>query len=54
MALVGGNLKPVTDLRWLSIQYPWTAYYRDGYPPESHPRIEALHQRIVAAAAGAA
>jgi acetyltransferase-like isoleucine patch superfamily enzyme len=47
-ALVGGRLKPVTELRWHNIQYPWTGYYRDGYPEESWPRIEALHGRIMA------
>ena len=49
IALVGGVMKPVTDLRWLSVQYPWTGYYRDGYPESAWPRIEALHQRIMAA-----
>lgn len=48
MALVGGTLKPVTALRWKDYAYPWTGYYRDGYPPESHARIEALHRRIMA------
>lgn len=50
MALVGGRLKPVTELHWKDYSYPWTGYYRDGYPPESWPRIEALHGRIVAEA----
>jgi UDP-N-acetylglucosamine acyltransferase len=49
MGLVGGNLKPVTDLHWLNVRYPWTGYYRDGYPKEAHPRIDALHERIMAA-----
>ena len=48
MALVGGTLKPVTDLSWKGYSYPWTGYYRDGYPPESLYRLEALHQRITA------
>lgn len=48
-ALVGGKTKPVTELRWEGYAYPWTAYYRDGYPPEAWPRIEALHERIMAA-----
>ncbi len=46
-ALVGGTYKPVNELKWLSVQYPWTGYYRDGYPKESWPRIEALHERIM-------
>jgi UDP-3-O-[3-hydroxymyristoyl] glucosamine N-acyltransferase len=46
-ALVAGNLRPVTDLSWMGYSYPWTGYYRDGYPPESHPRIETLHERIM-------
>ena len=49
MALVGGTLKPVTDLHWRGIRYPWTGYYRDGYPEEAWPRIEALHRRIMEA-----
>lgn len=48
MALVGGKLKWVSDLHWQDYSYPWTGYYRDGYPPESWPRIEALHERIMA------
>ena len=47
MALVGGRLRPVTDLAWRGYAYPWTAYYRD-YPPAALPRIEALHERIMA------
>lgn len=47
MALVGGKLKRVTELSWKGYSYPWTGYYRDGYPPESHARIEALHERIM-------
>jgi UDP-N-acetylglucosamine acyltransferase len=49
MALVGGRLKPVTELTWEGYAYPWTAYYRDGYPAESWPRIEALNRRILEA-----
>jgi UDP-3-O-[3-hydroxymyristoyl] glucosamine N-acyltransferase len=49
MALVGGKLKPITELMWQGYSYPWTGYYRDGYPEESWPRIEALHERIMAA-----
>lgn len=49
MALVGGKLKPVTDLRWKGYSYPWTGFYRDGYPVESHARIDDLHKRIMAA-----
>lgn len=52
MALVGGRLKPVTDLQWEGLTGPWTGYYRDGYPEEAWPRIEALHERILAAVAG--
>lgn len=48
MALVGGRLKPVSELRWKEVQYPWTGYYRDDYPPEAWPRIDALHERIMA------
>lgn len=48
MALVGGKLKPVNELAWQDYEYPWTGYYRDGYPPESWPLIEALHERIMA------
>lgn len=51
MALVGGTLKPVTELRWKGYSYPWTGYYRDGYPPEAHGRLTALHERIMAALA---
>jgi acetyltransferase-like isoleucine patch superfamily enzyme len=47
VALVGGKLKKVSELRWLNIQYPWTGYYRDGYPEEVWPRIEELHRRIM-------
>lgn len=50
MALVGGKLKPVTELSWMGYSYPWTDYYRDGYPPEAWPRIELLDARIKAAA----
>jgi hypothetical protein len=52
MALVNGQLKYVTDLRWKGYSCPWTGYYRDGYPPESHARIDALHRRIMAVLAG--
>lgn len=45
-ALVGGVLKPVSDLHWKGYSYPWTGYYRDGYPVEALPRLEALHRRI--------
>lgn len=48
MALVGGKLKPVTDLHGPDYAYPWTGYLRDGYPPEAFPRIAALHKRILA------
>jgi acetyltransferase-like isoleucine patch superfamily enzyme len=51
MALVGGRLKPVTELHGADYAYPWTGYLRDGYPPEAWPRIEALHARIMAALA---
>jgi UDP-3-O-[3-hydroxymyristoyl] glucosamine N-acyltransferase len=47
MALVGGNLKSVAELRWKDYSYPWTGYYRDGYPPASHERLAALHERIM-------
>lgn len=46
MALVGGTLKPVSDLHWKGYSYPWTGYYRDGYPAEALPRLQALHRRI--------
>lgn len=49
MALVGGKLKPVTDLRWGEVQYPWTNHYRSGYPSAAQPRLGALHKRILAA-----
>lgn len=52
MALVGGRLKPVTDLRWKGYAYPWTSYYRDGYPEEAWPALDALDQRIMRAIAG--
>ena len=48
MALVGGTYKPVTELRWKDYQYPWTGYYRDGYPEIVHGRIAELHERIMA------
>lgn len=48
MALVGGSIKRVTDLKWKGYSGPWTGFYRDGYPEESWPRIEALHERIIA------
>ncbi len=47
MALVGGHLKPVTELRWAGYAAPWTGWYRDGYPRESWHRLEALHERIL-------
>lgn len=47
MALVGGRLKPVTELSWEGYSYPWTAYYRDGYPEEAWPRMEELTDRIL-------
>jgi acetyltransferase-like isoleucine patch superfamily enzyme len=47
-ALVGGRLKSVAELSWQNYRYPWTGYYRDGYPPEAHARIAALHDRIMA------
>lgn len=49
MALVGGKLKPVTELSWMGYSYPWTAYYRDGYPEEAWPRMDLLTNRILAA-----
>jgi acetyltransferase-like isoleucine patch superfamily enzyme len=49
MALVGGQIKLVTDLKWQGYSAPWTGWFRDGYPPESHARIDALHERIMAA-----
>jgi acetyltransferase-like isoleucine patch superfamily enzyme len=51
MALVGGRLKPVTELHGIDYDYPWTGYLREGYPPEAWPRIEALHERILSALA---
>lgn len=48
MALVGGRMKPVTELRSREYAYPWTGYLREGYPSEAWPRIEALHERIMA------
>ena len=48
MALVGGRLKPVTELHGKDYAYPWTGYAADRYPPEAWPRIAALHQRILA------
>jgi acetyltransferase-like isoleucine patch superfamily enzyme len=47
MALVGGKLKPVTELSWMGYSYPWTAYYRDGYPSEAWPRMEKLTDQIL-------
>lgn len=47
MALVGGTLKPVTQLTWMDYSYPWSGYYRDGYPPECWPRIDDLYERIM-------
>ena len=47
MALVGGKLKPVNELSWMGYSYPWTAYYRDGYPIEAWPRLDALNERIM-------
>jgi hypothetical protein len=47
MALVGGQLKPVNTLTWQGYSYPWTGYFRE-YPREVWPRIERLHQRIMA------
>lgn len=49
MALVGGVLKPVSDLHWKGYSYPWSGYYRDGYPAEARTRLDALHIRIMAA-----
>ena len=51
MALVGGKLKPVTELHGKGYSYPWTGYLRAGYPPAAWPRIDALHHRILAALA---
>lgn len=48
MALVGSTLKPVSELHWKDYHYPWTGYYRDGYPPDSHERLAELHERIMA------
>jgi acyl-[acyl carrier protein]--UDP-N-acetylglucosamine O-acyltransferase len=48
-ALVGGQLKSVGELSWQNYRYPWTGYYRDGYPGEAQARIDDLHQRIMAA-----
>lgn len=48
MALVGGRLKPVTELTWQGYSYPWTAYYRD-YPRAAWGRIGLLHERILRA-----
>lgn len=49
MALVGGTLKSIAELRWKGYTYPWTAYYRDGYPAESWYRLEELHTKIMSA-----
>lgn len=49
MAFVNDHHKWVTDLRWKDYAYPWTGYYRDGYSEEAWPRIESLHERIMAA-----
>jgi carbonic anhydrase/acetyltransferase-like protein (isoleucine patch superfamily) len=46
-ALVGGKRKWVDELYWQGYSYPWTNYYRDGYPPESWPRIDQLNARIL-------
>ena len=51
-ALVGGVLRPVTNLHWdvpgaEPIRYPWTGYYRD-YPAAAQSRLAELHQRIMA------
>jgi acetyltransferase-like isoleucine patch superfamily enzyme len=48
-ALVGNQFKQVTDLHWAGYSYPWTSYYRDGYPEESWPRLDTLNERILAA-----
>ncbi len=47
MAYVGGTLRSVTSLHWQGYSYPWTGYYRD-YPRDAQPRLEALHERIMA------
>lgn len=49
LALINGQTRPVTDLHWQGYSYPWTGYYRDGYPEECWTRIEDLHERIMAA-----
>lgn len=50
MALVGGRLKPVTELTWKGYAYPWMGYYREGYPEEAWPRLESLHERVLRSA----
>lgn len=49
-ALVGGKFRPVTDLTWEGYSYPWTRYYRDGYPSKAWARIDELNDRILRAA----
>lgn len=51
MARVGSRTFPVTELTWQGYSYPWTAYYRDGYPREAWDRIARLHDRILSAVA---
>jgi acetyltransferase-like isoleucine patch superfamily enzyme len=45
MALIGGRLKMVNELRWGDVQYPWTGYFRE-YPAAAQTRLAELHQRI--------
>jgi carbonic anhydrase/acetyltransferase-like protein (isoleucine patch superfamily) len=45
-ALVGGTLRPVTDLRWQGYSYPWTLNFRD-YPEAAQVRLAQLHDRLM-------
>jgi acyl-[acyl carrier protein]--UDP-N-acetylglucosamine O-acyltransferase len=47
-ALVGGKERSIATLGWMGLTYPWTNHYRD-YPSAAQPRLEALHERIMAA-----
>jgi carbonic anhydrase/acetyltransferase-like protein (isoleucine patch superfamily) len=46
-ALVGGKYKSIDELHWKGYHYPWTGYFKDGYPGDAHPRIAKLHTRIM-------
>jgi carbonic anhydrase/acetyltransferase-like protein (isoleucine patch superfamily) len=43
---------PVTHLAHLpaGIAHPWMTHFTEPYPPEALPRIEALRERVMAAA----